>query len=178
MTVVEQPLSRTEMYEATDSLMPSTPTRLSSPLDPAQIAVTAPPSVASGSVSGTTIVGHARTELYMRVSYVASTVGAVVGLHSRYRDGIRYGRAPNVLMLSRVAAPRSSSATRRVARNEARKRRASERRYVGSCMELGTGPFPKEWHRVRAHGVAKAQRGLSSVEDDALHLRMFAGISH
>src|SRR5262245_458314 len=39
-------------------------------------------------------------------------------------------------MLSRVAAPPSSRATRRVARNEARKRRASERRYVGSCNEL------------------------------------------
>src|ERR1051325_4427915 len=39
-------------------------------------------------------------------------------------------------MLSRVAAPHSSSATRSVALNEARKRRASERRYVGSCNEL------------------------------------------
>src|SRR5205085_2540463 len=43
-------------------------------------------------------------------------------------------------MLSRVAAPQSSRATRSVAQNEARKRRASERRYVGSCMELCRGP--------------------------------------
>src|SRR5262249_19045770 len=41
------------------------------------------------------------------------------------------------LMLSRVAAPPSSRATRRVARNERRKPRANKRRYVGSCMELG-----------------------------------------
>src|SRR5689334_22935781 len=41
-------------------------------------------------------------------------------------------------MLSRVAAPRSSGATRSVAPSEARKRRASERRYVGSCNELAS----------------------------------------
>src|SRR5262245_42082901 len=46
-------------------------------------------------------------------------------------------RAPNGLMLSRVAAPPSGSATQSVAQNEARKRRANERRYVGSCNELG-----------------------------------------
>jgi len=43
---------------------------------------------------------------------------------------------PTALMLSRGAAPHSSGATRSVARNEARKRRANERRYVGSCNEL------------------------------------------
>src|ERR1041385_63833 len=42
------------------------------------------------------------------------------------------------LMLSRVAAPPSSRGARRVARSEARKRRASERRYVGSCNELAS----------------------------------------
>jgi len=46
-------------------------------------------------------------------------------------------RPPNGLMLSRGAAPHSSSATRSVAQNKARKRRANERRYVGSCNELG-----------------------------------------
>src|SRR5262249_43351456 len=45
-------------------------------------------------------------------------------------------RRHNVLMLSRVAAPPSSGATRSVAQNEARKRRAKGRRYVGSCNEL------------------------------------------
>src|SRR5262245_45545543 len=42
-------------------------------------------------------------------------------------------------MLSRGAAPPSGRATRSVAQNEARKRRASKRRYVGSCNELA-GP--------------------------------------
>src|SRR5262249_61461037 len=46
---------------------------------------------------------------------------------------------PNGLMLSRVAAPPSSRATRSVARSERRKPRASKRRYVGSCNELGAG---------------------------------------
>ena len=45
--------------------------------------------------------------------------------------------APNGLMLSRGAAPPPSSATRSVAQNERRKPRANERRYVGSCNELG-----------------------------------------
>src|SRR5689334_6574890 len=44
---------------------------------------------------------------------------------------------PTALMLSRGAAPPPGSATRSVARNERRKPRASERRYVGSCNELG-----------------------------------------
>src|SRR5262249_35638368 len=43
---------------------------------------------------------------------------------------------PTSLMLSRVAAPPSSRATRSVARTERRKPRANERRYVGSCNEL------------------------------------------
>src|SRR5262249_12440791 len=46
---------------------------------------------------------------------------------------------PNGLMLSRGAAPPSGGATRSVAQNERRKPRASERRYVGSCNELGGG---------------------------------------
>ena len=50
-------------------------------------------------------------------------------------------RPPNGLMLSRVAAPPSSGATRSVARTERRKPRASERRYVGSCNELGGDQF-------------------------------------
>ena len=51
---------------------------------------------------------------------------------------------PNGLMLSRGAAPHSSRATRSVARNERRKPRASERRYVGSCNELARGYFSVE----------------------------------
>src|SRR5438067_7958354 len=46
------------------------------------------------------------------------------------------GRA-NVLSLSRSRPSHSGSATRSVARNEARKRRASERPRVGCCEELG-----------------------------------------
>ena len=56
---------------------------------------------------------------------------------SRGRRQKRDLRPPNGLMLSRVAAPLSSSVTRSVARNEARKRRANERRYVGSTVLLG-----------------------------------------
>src|SRR5437588_3722486 len=42
----------------------------------------------------------------------------------------------NVLSLSRARPSRSGSATRSVAQNEARKRRASERQRVGCCEEL------------------------------------------
>src|SRR5881394_618491 len=48
---------------------------------------------------------------------------------------------PNVLSLSRHVPSRSGSATRSVAQNEARKRRASERPRVGCCEELGGGPY-------------------------------------
>ena len=53
-------------------------------------------------------------------------------------------RPANGLMLSRVAAPPSGSATHSVAQNERRKPRASERRYVGSCNELA-GPKLLDW---------------------------------
>ena len=43
----------------------------------------------------------------------------------------------NVLSLSRTRPSRSGSATRSVAQNEARKRRATERHVVGCCEELG-----------------------------------------
>src|SRR5437867_441714 len=48
---------------------------------------------------------------------------------------------PNVLSLSRARPSRSGSATRSVAPNEARKRRASERPRVGCCEELAGAPF-------------------------------------
>jgi hypothetical protein len=53
-------------------------------------------------------------------------------------------------MLSRGAAPPPSRATRSVAQSEARKRRASERRYVGSCTELGG--FERVVWRHAEHG--------------------------
>src|SRR5882724_10005563 len=46
-------------------------------------------------------------------------------------------RRANVLSLSRHVPSLSGSATRRVAQNEARKRRADERHVVGCCEELG-----------------------------------------
>src|SRR5882724_6959270 len=46
-------------------------------------------------------------------------------------------RRANVLSLSRHVPSLCGSATRRVAQNEARKRRASERHVVGCCEELG-----------------------------------------
>src|SRR5437764_9528132 len=48
-------------------------------------------------------------------------------------------RRPNVLSLSRHVPSLSGSATRSVAQNEARKRRANERHVVGCCEELA-GP--------------------------------------
>src|SRR5882724_3746224 len=45
-------------------------------------------------------------------------------------------RRANVLSLSRHVPSLSGSATRRVAQNEARKRRADERHVVGCCEEL------------------------------------------
>jgi DNA-directed RNA polymerase subunit RPC12/RpoP len=57
-----------------------------------------------------------------------------------YVAGADVSGPPNGLMLSRVAAPPSGRATRSVAQSEARKRRANERRYVGSCNELGGAP--------------------------------------
>src|SRR5436305_15090102 len=46
----------------------------------------------------------------------------------------------NVLSLSRHVPSHSGSATRSVAQNEARKRRANERHVVGCCDELGGSP--------------------------------------
>ena len=59
-------------------------------------------------------------------------------------SGIRgaYGaRRANVLSLSRARPSRSGSATRSVAQNEARKRRANERPRVGCCEELARCSF-------------------------------------
>jgi hypothetical protein len=55
-------------------------------------------------------------------------------------------------MLSRVAAPRSGGATRSVAQNERRKPRANERRYVGSCNELGATRRGDAGHDKRKDG--------------------------
>src|SRR5438105_15795541 len=53
-------------------------------------------------------------------------------------------RRANVLSLSRHVPSLSGSATRRVAPNEARKRRANERHVVGCCEELA-GPKLPDW---------------------------------
>src|SRR5207244_12079610 len=50
-------------------------------------------------------------------------------------------RQPNVLPLSRVRPFARGCATQRVAPNEPRKRRASERPHVGSCGELARRSF-------------------------------------
>src|SRR6266581_1702349 len=59
------------------------------------------------------------------------------------RGALAHGRA-NVLSLSRARPPRAGSATRSVAQNEARKRRASERPRVGCCEELRGAPAGEE----------------------------------
>src|SRR5436189_2735324 len=51
---------------------------------------------------------------------------------------------PNVLSLSRHVPSLSGSATRRVAQNEARKRRANERHVVGCCEELCRGACQRQ----------------------------------
>src|SRR5436853_7059691 len=53
-------------------------------------------------------------------------------------------RRANVLSLSRHVPSLSGSATRRVAQNEARKRRANERHVVGCCEELCRGRYERQ----------------------------------
>src|SRR5436309_16062485 len=75
----------------------------------------------------------------------------------------------NVLSLSRHVPSHSGSATRSVAQNEARKRRASERHVVGCCEELGGGHMrlcseyvrsPQRWiyHGVRFYHLESSRR--------------------
>src|SRR5438874_9773678 len=68
---------------------------------------------------------------------------------------------PNVLSLSRSRPSHSGSATRSVAQNEARKRRASERPRVGCCEELGgatRAPVPNMFHRRLETEMTKCWR--------------------
>ncbi len=61
-------------------------------------------------------------------------------------------RRPNVLSLSRRVPLLSGSATRSVALNEARKRRAKLRHVVGCCEELAS-PFATRSTRRRHYSV-------------------------
>ena len=145
MTLVEQPLSRIEMYEPTDSVMPATPTSRLSPSDPAQIAVTAPPRVASGSVSGTTIVGHVRTELNMGGSYAAFGSDTVVGCRGIAMEPVRRGSRESVTFV-RLTFLRS------VARPVPRGYGRAARRLPRVKNRFAGGVTP--WRRAAAAGSA------------------------
>ena len=66
-------------------------------------------------------------------------------------------------MLSRAAAPPSSRATRSVARSEARKRRASGRRCVGSCNELAGARETEDLPEFTLRTVQVQIRGIAEV---------------
>src|SRR5206468_3792444 len=81
---------------------------------------------------------------------------------------VRSLRLADVLSLSRHVPSLADSATRSVAQNEARKRRASERHVVGCCEELAGRGFyasPCSLHCPCKHEAKRPSRSTSAPAD-------------